>query len=77
MCYLMFGVVESFFCLMSQNNEETNECGPGSAALHSAGEKQTTISICIISNKKRFVKRVCGFHRKKIKPFLLGFYVFL
>ena len=27
----------SIFCLMSQNNEETAECGAGSAALHWAG----------------------------------------
>ena len=30
----MFSVVESFFCVVSQNNEETAECGAGSAALH-------------------------------------------
>ena len=37
MCYIVFGVVclvcsGVFFCFVSQNNEETAECGAGSAA---------------------------------------------
>ena len=36
MCYVVCGVVESFFCLIRQNNEETAECGAGSVAVHSA-----------------------------------------
>ena len=42
MCYVVFGVVclvcsGVVFCLMSESNEETAECGAGSAALHSSG----------------------------------------
>ena len=36
MCYVVFGLVCSrviFFCLMSQNNEETAECGAGRKEL--------------------------------------------
>ena len=37
MCYVVFGVVclmcsEVVFCFVTQNNEETAECGAGSAA---------------------------------------------
>ena len=32
MCNVMFVVVESFFCVVSQNNEPTAECGAGRRA---------------------------------------------